>query len=271
MEPKMIFITTARGNGKSEMMFRELKKALKHTKKAAFVTSNAFNAFRFSVKEYMEEKNMEKKCKFKVGDTVINNSCTWYVHTGPGFVGKVVEVMNDGIHMKVKGKSVAAPNSGFDDVDWVVSISVFDLYDPHEGKILIMVDEKDNNKIIARDLLTNKTAEAKCNPKDKWNFNKGAKLALERLTEPEKPKGWNGKMVCISNNVKQQFSFFNDSFYPGRVYLVKNGILIDERGRPYTGIDLITEPKELKWEDMSQRDCPVACHFIEYKGEVTAE
>lgn len=74
----------------------------------------------------------------------------------------------------------------------------------HEGKILIMVDEKDPNKVIARDLITKKTAEAKCNPKDEWDFAKGAKLALERLylekKEEEKPKYWSGKVVCIYTN-----------------------------------------------------------------------
>ena len=49
------------------------------------------------------------------------------------------------------------------------------------GKILIMRDKKDPMRIIARDLGTNKTAEARCNPQDEFKFETGARLALDRL------------------------------------------------------------------------------------------
>ena len=138
----------------------------------------------------------------------------------------------------------------------------------HEGKILIMVDKEDNNKIIARDLITGKTSEAKRNPKDKWDFNKGAKLALERLTEPEKPKGWTGKVVCVCNNVGDKYDcFHNDDFVVGKVYTVKDGYIISEQRIEYTGIALIVSPKQLSWTDESPIfDCPYRCKFIEYKG-----
>lgn len=270
MEPKKIFITTFRGNGKSEMMFRELKKALKHVDKAAFVTTDAFDKFRIDVQQFMEEKSMEKKCKFKVGDKVINNSCNSYAHTGIGFIGEVVKVFPNG-DIGVRGKSVSAwPFLHGDGVgEWIVKSTAFDLYNPHEGKILIMVDEKDNNKIIARDLITNKTAEAKCSPKDEWDFNKGAKLALERLMEPEKPKGWTGKVVCVSNTVEWRGHIIDNSlFEPGKVYDVINGDLFYRPGKQYTGIKKVTGIQDLAKNQDGK--CPVHCDFIEYKGEVKA-
>ena len=51
----------------------------------------------------------------------------------------------------------------------------------HSGKILIMRDKKDPMRVIARDLGTNKTAEARCNPQDEFKFETGARLALDRL------------------------------------------------------------------------------------------
>jgi hypothetical protein len=55
-----------------------------------------------------------------------------------------------------------------------------------------MRDKKDPMRIIARDLGTNKTAEARCNPRDAFKFETGARLALDRLfgtetTEKKEP------------------------------------------------------------------------------------
>jgi len=128
----------------------------------------------------------------------------------------------------------------------------------HEGKILIMVDEKDNNKIIARDLLTNKTVEAKCNPKDEWDFNKGAKLALERLTELEKPKGWTGKVVLVKAEYDTIY------FTLGKVYKVENGYIIDDTQTPYNGYYIITSVDALN--KYANSCMPCNREFIEYKG-----
>lgn len=54
-------------------------------------------------------------------------------------------------------------------------------------KILIMQDKADPMQVIARDLDSGKTALAKCSPKDTFDFYTGAKLAFNRLTEPERP------------------------------------------------------------------------------------
>lgn len=125
----------------------------------------------------------------------------------------------------------------------------------HVGKILIMVDEKDPNKIIARDLLTNKTAEAKRNPKDEWDFAKGAKLALERLMEPEKPKYWTGKVVCVKNKLSSHF------FTEGKVYKIVNGSLLDNDNDPNDPyLSCIENLRDLYIRASSAHE------FIEYKG-----
>lgn len=134
----------------------------------------------------------------------------------------------------------------------------------HTGKILIMVDEKDPDKIIARDLITNKTAEAKRNPKDEWDFNKGAKLALERLMEPEKPKGWTGKVVCIQ--AFQGHDRLLGKFVNGRVYRVENGQIFCEDGLPWIRLpgDLFMNSDEV--DHHFNRLSGGTTRFIEYKG-----
>lgn len=242
MEPQAIFLTMARGNGKSEMLYRKLKEEIKRGRSIVFTTK--------------EEKNMEKKCKFKVGCKVINKEGEGnYIHTSKGFIGVVTDVSSTGTIIKVKGKSVTKywPDSYGKEGEWSVDPKYFDLYVPHEGKILIMVDEKDDNKIIARDLLTNKTAEAKCNPKDEWDFNKGAKLALERLTKPEKPKYWTGKVVCVDTPDNELFTI-------GKVYKVEDGILRDNIGIWHHHFNSVEEINAVVW----------STKFIEFKGEVTA-
>lgn len=243
------------------------KKVFKNIEKTAALTHDAFDAFAYAVKEYMEEKNMD----IKVGDTVkaIGSGCGYKkgnLYTVARFIGPFpfLERFIDVIDQQTGKLSFGCCASNFEKVE----------PKKHEGKILIMVDEQDNNKIVARDLITGKKAEARCNPKDEWDFSKGAKLAFERLTEPEKlkeEKGWTGKVVCTSNNIGDQFGWINDSFYPGKVYEVKEGYIIGEEGEPYTGISPIINPKDLDWgKTMKNGRCPHRCSFIEYKGEVTA-
>ena len=48
----------------------------------------------------------------------------------------------------------------------------------------------DGNKVIAVNLETGKEGIARCHPDDTFDFFVGAKLALERLEEAEKPYAW---------------------------------------------------------------------------------
>lgn len=79
-------------------------------------------------------------------------------------------------------------------------------------------------EVVAKNTATGKTGVARCNPADEFDFNTGAKLAFERLTnpEPEKPKYYNGKVVCIDSKTS--------SFTKGKIYVVTNGNLNSNDG-----------------------------------------
>ena len=74
-------------------------------------------------------------------------------------------------------------------------------------------------EVIAKNAATGKTGIAKCNPADEFDFNTGAKLAFERLTapEPEKPKYYTGRVVCIDGS--------GPSNTKGKIYKVLDGRL----------------------------------------------
>lgn len=130
----------------------------------------------------------------------------------------------------------------------------------HEGKILIMVDENDENKVIATDLTTGVKAEAKCNPTDDWDFQKGAVLAFDRLLE--KTKLWNGRVVCVEDKNAGPF------FVKGKVYTVKNGVIYDEHSN-YGNDFRVKSVDDLnrKMREFGGRITTYAwAQFIEYKG-----
>lgn len=80
-------------------------------------------------------------------------------------------------------------------------------------------------EVVAKNTTTGKTGVARCNPADEFDFNIGAKLAFERLTnpEPEKPKYYSGKIVCTKS--------LTSSFTKGKIYEVKNGVLYSDDGQ----------------------------------------
>lgn len=204
----------------------------------------------------------EKKMDIKVGDKVVSLFNGLTIKKGNEYI---VAEMNIESHYYGDDIRFTLIDTMTGEIVYGVGADGFKKVEPpkHRGKILIMVDEKDNNKIIARDLITNKMAEAKCNPKDEWNFNKGAKLALERLTEPEKPKGWTGKVVCVTT-MHNCHGCGNDLFTVGKVYTVQNGAIYDDDGTFYTGIYPICDVNDLI--NGRKNYCPIFCKFVEYKG-----
>lgn len=69
---------------------------------------------------------------------------------------------------------------------------------------------------------TKTVATAKCSPEDTFDFNVGAKMAMERLMEAvEPPKYYNGKIVCIDNcgNLNK--------YTVGKIYTIEDGVIID--------------------------------------------
>ena len=85
----------------------------------------------------------------------------------------------------------------------------------------------DGKKII-------KEAKAICSKDDTFNFDVGAKLAMERLMAEDKPKLYNGKVVCI------ELSNYSIGFTKGKIYRFAEGFTLDDDNevRPATCIPI---------------------------------
>lgn len=104
-------------------------------------------------------------------------------------------------------------------------------------KILIMRDKKDPMRVIARDLGTNKTAEARCNPQDTFKFETGARLALDRLlgteaTEKKEPpaKFKVGDVVIANDKAEDAYAITVPGWIGYVVSVGSNGrIIVEEK------------------------------------------
>mgnify|MGYP007099698571 FL=1 len=72
---------------------------------------------------------------------------------------------------------------------------------------------------------------AKCSPDDQFDLYTGCELALRRALgaekkEPEKPKYYNGKMVCVENGG-------HDWWTVGKIYEYKDGVVTADDGDKY--------------------------------------
>lgn len=95
---------------------------------------------------------------------------------------------------------------------------------------------------------------AKCSPDDQFDLYTGCDLALKRaLGEekkgPEKPKYYNGKMVCVENG---GFNWWT----VGKIYEYKDGIVTADDGDKYPHVD--REPYK-DAEDAKHPGCIFAC------------
>lgn len=70
-----------------------------------------------------------------------------------------------------------------------------------------------------------KEAKAVCSKDDEFNFDVGAKLAMDRLMKEDKPKLYNGKVVCVDPNGIR-------SYTKGRIYQFKDGTTCTDEGVP---------------------------------------
>ena len=91
-----------------------------------------------------------------------------------------------------------------------------------KNNLSIVIYKKDN-KVIAIDKTTGKTAEAICSEDDEFDFYVGVDLAFERLrgrkpapkTREDAPKFYSGDIVCVKS--------MTGSFTKGKIYKVRNG------------------------------------------------
>lgn len=95
-----------------------------------------------------------------------------------------------------------------------------------------------------------KEAKAVCSKDDTFNFEVGAKLAMERLMAEDKPKLYSGKVVCI------EISGRNMGFTKGKIYRFTEGFMLDDDNemRPATGIPIKS------FEDLKKR---LGCRWLE--------
>lgn len=152
------------------------------------------------------------KPKFKVGDKVRINRNAHIEFVPKKYIGVEGEIVKaDTWHFLVK-----VPKR---DLPLMVTEKAIDLIRPE--KIIIY---RNGAEVVAKNTSTGKTGVAKCNPADEFDFNTGAKLAFERLTnpEPEKPKYYTGKVVCIDSKTS--------SFTKGKIYVATNGNLNSNDG-----------------------------------------
>lgn len=114
--------------------------------------------------------------KFKVGDKVIAKKNAPYGITTNGWKGAVTRVVNNN-WIRVMGPG-AIGSLGFS-----VKSEYFDLVTECNQKIVITSDGTTTLARLYEGKNVVKTAEAKCCPNDEFDFQTGAKLAIDRLLE----------------------------------------------------------------------------------------
>lgn len=124
--------------------------------------------------------------KFKVGDHVVGNeSADVYVITRRGWQGEVVGVCGAGRTILVR----ALPGHSGGSANYPVAAHCFDLIPRKEGrKIVVTVDGETTTARLYNGKVLEKSAEVKCSPGDRFDFNVGAGLAIDRLLDRESTK-----------------------------------------------------------------------------------
>lgn len=120
----------------------------------------------------------------------------------------------------------------------------------YNHKIVITTDGKetlarlyDGDKVI-------KKAVARCSPEDTFNFETGARIAFDRLVgeKPveEKPKYYNGKVVCIGN------ALGNSRLYTvGKIYQFENGRFKNDSGTMTPALENRVVETFEDWENLT--------------------
>lgn len=103
----------------------------------------------------------------------------------------------------------------------------------------IVIYRKDQS-VIALDKITGKTAEARCNPADTFDFMTGAKLAFERLTSTRELLN---TKICITDI---PFTPSTCHLTVGKIYEVKDGKFTNDEGDIYPLCDPLHNIEELR-------------------------
>ena len=132
-----------------------------------------------------DPKNLElvTEHKFEVGDMVIGNDPYRYAYINKGWIGEVKKVHSNGC-IDLYGKRVSS--SDYMTFTYLEP-EYFDLYTQKSEKIVITHDGKTTTATLYRENGSKEVATAKCSPEDTFDFNFGAKLAMERLMKKVEP------------------------------------------------------------------------------------
>ena len=96
-----------------------------------------------------------------------------------------------------------------------------------------LVIYRDNNKTVAKYYKGDKTvtAEAKCSPEDEFDFEYGAKLAMDRAIEKMKEEEIGYSWVrCVGYRQKREFNFT----VGGKYKIFSNGRITDDTGYTFS-------------------------------------
>ena len=125
----------------------------------------------------------------------------------PGTIGTVTDVDDNNVCVEWEDKKCYIP-TGY----WCRATSVA----PEKGaRVVIFVDGKNPNVVVAKDTVTGETATAKCNPTDKFLFETGAKLALERLYAGKKKRSerkFEKGDIIIGNSKANKYGFTKEDW-----------------------------------------------------------
>lgn len=91
-------------------------------------------------------------------------------------------------------------------------------------KVITIVHKTGTNEVWATDGFI--SGLARCHPSDKFEYEVGAKLALERYFENFKL--YSGAVVCVDDSTSH--------FTPGMVYAISDGEVVDDNGQVWTEI-----------------------------------
>lgn len=186
---------------------------------------------------YLQEQHERKEGKnmdFKLGDIICGKRNIYNITNENMTKARVLSTVGRIMHIEILDHSRKSEIGNFYDV--LNSKNEFSLL---MGNEMITI-YRECNKTIALDNRTGERAIARCHPDDEFNFDIGAKLAFERLSNEIKTRHFNTKVVlgeniCLSNN--------EVLIKAGKVYEIKEGSLLTER-------ESITLPIPAHFRDM---------------------
>lgn len=196
-----------------------------------------------------------KKAKFKLGDKVRILDGSKIDHYTGSWSGKMGRYVGDIV-------TIRSINTGWDDGRVSYHMKERDYCWDERGLELVKFTPIvhiwcEDNKVYAKDVLSSKTAFARCSPEDDFDFLTGAKLALERLEKLNQPLAVgdevrvintgeiyanNWRWVCEhikDGGLKTRFAYGEDLGYPN-VRRLDNKFIIRAIADNKAYIELVT-------------------------------